>query len=157
MRRKIALGTVIALLILVVAGHASAGPSSPETGSVHSDGIWWESLAHESKLVAVKVMIDAYESGYASGALDILSANAHNIADNKKAFESLSSAEERLGFTRTEKTYVDELDDFYANYPDLMDKVLVSDLMDCMADHPKQSCDQYADFRRHPPTLPPHL
>jgi len=141
-------------LLMFGPGQVSAAPSSPRIGSVHSNGDWWRSLTPEQKLVAVKAMINAFESGYTSGALDMLSANAHNIADHKKANASLSAAEERLGFTKTEKTYVDEIDDFYANYPDLIDKGSVSDLMDCMADHPKLSCDEYADIMRHPPPVP---
>lgn len=142
---------VLALTILL----SLLSPSSlAATESASMDGNWWRSLPEATKVYVVQGMITAFtvawSDGYGKGNYDaqgavIGLAKNHKLTPDQQLqlFDAMSSdlagAAGSVSFSKTFDKYVDEINDFYANYPNATQKP-VGFVLGCLTDKPIYAC-----------------
>jgi hypothetical protein len=113
------------------------------------DASWWQGLTVHDRAVSVVGLTEGYTEGYSAGYVagvvsifKLLSKESRGrlLVDGRYA-KSIETG--NVGMSKTYGTYSDDLTHFYENYPALSD-LPVGRLLQCMIDHPKQSCDEMA-------------
>lgn len=121
------------------------------TTTVSMDGSWWQELSQPARVYVVEGMTDAYESGYIDGARDRSDA-VYAVLNPQQSPKSVSSSESQRiqnaanswvmpRYSKTFGSYVNEITDFYANYPNKTN-IGVGALMGCLRDDSPHSCDE---------------
>lgn len=142
-RRRVVQCAVIGCLVIA---SFSAGRA---TETLTPDAAWWRDLSPHDRATSVIGLVEGYSEGYLSGhaagavaLLRTLSPQSQGtLMTDGRYLKVLVSSD--LSLSKTYGTYSDELTHFYENYPALSD-LPVGRILQCMTDHPRQSCDDYA-------------
>lgn len=146
-RRGCQLRTIHFLLVVVLTLALFAVGRAAE--SLTPDAKWWQTLTRQDQLNTIVGLVEGYSEGYHSGyyrgagaLYGVLSPQSRRSLVLDGRYMNLLSTE-NIGLSKTYGTYVDEIAHFYENCPGLSD-LPVGRILQCMVDHPSQSCDDYA-------------
>jgi hypothetical protein len=139
---KVSLALAVALLF-------AAKPASATT-SLTMDGVWWQTLSRDQKIIAVEGMLAGYHSGYGDGWNGgyRYAIRAYNVPLSKSVplltNSLVASATSEPAFSKTFGTYVDEIDVWYEAHPKRTSGFPADLLSRCFADAgPGQFCESY--------------
>lgn len=141
------------LLLIIVALPASA------TESVTFDAEWWNSLTEDGQISAVQGAIDAFSDGYEESTINSavylrISADGDRSKAHGIPSQYLYAASDHIlssrapQFSKTFKTYIDGITDFYENYP-AASSATIGYVLRCLSDTPLDSCAHVADEVEH--------
>ena len=105
------------------------------TVTLTMDGVWWQALTHDEKVIAIQGAQAGLFSGYEAGHID-------SWFEAIRTFKLPSSAFAKLGlgkppfFSKPFGTYVDEIDVWYEVHPKRTGIEPAQLLIDCFADKP---------------------
>jgi hypothetical protein len=147
-------GIVVALVLLAFeAGQA--------TEHLSTDGAWWQGLSAYDRVTAVVGLAEGYTEGYSAGYAKGVTTLTNTLSTQSRGailvdgryLKVLSSG--NVAMSKAYGSYVDELTDFYTNYPALSD-IPAGRILQCMVDHPDHSCDDLAEVTLKARGAAPH-
>lgn len=118
------------------------------TESVTLDGVWWNQLPVSAKVYVIEGMIGAYQQAY----LDGKGAAARYVIRHPTTEPGLLpiKIDDEVpvpNFTKLFGTYLNEINDYYANNPDVVTKINAASVLSCLSDGSSGSClDDYTSI-----------
>ncbi len=109
------------------------------TITISQDGSWWSNLSSDQQVVAVEAEIDGYLFGYGDGFFH--EGITLDVTKRDKVFASLKK--NAPVFSRSFGYYQSAITSFYTIHPGAS-KLTVAEIIPCLADHAKISCEQIA-------------
>jgi len=119
------------------------------TTSITFDGVWWQGLSSNAKVVALQGILTGIDVGYAAGWFDgdLYVANTYMTPQqtNARLHESFDKTMNGVNalraaiptFSKTFGTYVDEINVWYQVHPKSTDILPAKLLLDCFVDKPE--------------------
>jgi hypothetical protein len=110
------------------------------TGYVRTDGVWWNGLSAGAKPNVVAGMLSSFREGYNVG---IGYSMALVSEDPKSSNDALVEKLDKMpapAFSKRLETYVDEIDGFYSDHPEMVRKVPAETILGCLDDNAARNC-----------------